>query len=453
MILTADELVRATGGTLHRSSAAGPILTDSRRLAPGSWFLALRGDRFDGHDFLGHAAAAGCAGAIVDTPPEGWERGLLVVPDTLKALQDCAAWVRNDFHGTTVGITGSAGKTTTRAMVEEILASVGRVHGTQGNLNNHIGLPLTLLDAPPDADVLVLEMGMSAPGEIRDLQAIARPTHRVITNVSAAHIQGTGSVDGVARCKQELFDGAQPGDVVLVNDDDPRVRAMPIPEGVRVVRYGSSPQCEVRLGLFHVDATTLSTVVNIELPSGSVSARINSPGEHLAWCAVAAAAVGHSLHVGADAIGQALTRYAPVGMRMRVEELAGVRVLNDAYNANPASMFAALRTLAQLPGRRIAALGDMLELGSIEEEAHASVGKLLQGLDLDLVALAGPRMGRIADDLRSAGVTVIQADNSDDLGQQLQGQIQAGDVLLLKGSRGARMERILQAMRTQEANA
>ena len=443
MTLTGRELAAATHGELVCDGPGGPIITDTRRLVQGSWFLALRGDRFDGHDFLAHAGAAGCAGIVAEQAPEGWSLGFVRVSDTQRALQDCASSVREGLEVPVVGITGSAGKTTTRAMVAEVLSGLGVVHQTQGNLNNHIGLPLTLLATPPDADVLVLEMGMSAPGEIALLQGIGRPTHRLITNVGVAHLEGTGSIEGVAACKQELFDGAAEGDTLLLNDDDPWVRAMPVPEGVRVLRYGSQHGVDVRLTHTQLDTARLHTLVQLDLAGQSVTARVPSPGRHLALDACAAAAVGWSLGVAPDDIAAGLSRYEPVGMRMRVEQRGAITVLNDAYNANPASMRAALETLASIEGRRrIALLGDMLELGSNEEEAHREAVALALSLGLEQVALAGPRMGRHA-----TSQTLAAADSSE-LARLLRGTLRPGDVVLVKGSRGARMERALEALDT-----
>lgn len=447
MILSGHELAEATGGRLLGEGVAGPLTTDSRRLTPGSWFLALRGERFDGHDFTGHAAAAGCAGIVVDTLPVGWEGSAVVVEDTLVALQDIARFVRRGLRCPVVGITGSAGKTTTRAMVADVLAPLGHVHATEGNLNNHIGVPLTLLATPPEVDALVLEMGMSAPQEIALLQDIGAPTVRLITNVGIAHVEGTGSLEGVAACKQELFDGARAGDVVLVNADDPFIRAMPLPEGVSTLIYGSEPHCDVRLTHVRVDAASLCTFVELEVRGEKLSTRIPSPGHHLALDACAAAAVGVVLGVPLDAISEGLARYEPVGMRMRVEELGGLTILNDAYNANPASMRAALQTLAMVEGRRrVALLGDMLELGSAEVEAHEDIVRYASSLELELVALCGSRMGAAAPEL-----PLLRASDSVALGEEVAPRLRPGDVVLLKGSRGARMERVLQFLSAEEA--
>ncbi|MFZ5479813.1 MAG: UDP-N-acetylmuramoyl-tripeptide--D-alanyl-D-alanine ligase [Myxococcota bacterium] len=441
MIFTGAAIAAATGGTLVADGPAGPVQTDSRRLAPGAWFVALTGDKFDGHGFLAHAHAAGCAGAVVSRAPEGWSRGLVVVPDTLAALQDLARSVRRGFSGPVVGITGSAGKTSTRVMVVEVLRALGRVHHTEGNLNNHIGVPLTLLATPPDADVLVLEMGMNHPGEIALLQDVGAPDVRVITNVGAAHVEGCGSVAGVAAAKQELFDGARPGDVCCVNDDDAWIRGMPVPAGVRVVRYGHGEGCDVRLTDVAVDPDRLQTRLRVETPLGAVRAVLDVPGAHLAVNAAAAVAVGHALRVPLDTMGPALARFQPEGMRNRVERVRGALVLDDAYNANPISMAAALRTLAALPGRRIAVLGDMLELGAVEAEAHAEVLRLALSLGLDRVMVTGPRMAAAAP----AGVEVLA--DADAIVAALAPEVGTGVAILVKGSRGARMERVIERLR------
>jgi len=450
MILTPKQMAEATGGDLRSDASAGPIQTDTRSLAEGDWFLALRGDNFDGHAFLGDAADAGCAGVIVDDVPAGWERGLLVVDDTLRALQDCAAAVRETVAGPVVAVTGSAGKTTTRALIESVLQVAGPVHATDGNFNNHVGLPLTLLAMPPEARVLVLEMGMSAPGEIERLQEIARPTVRLITNVSLAHTLGAGDLEGVAACKQELFDGAQPGDLLVVNAEDPYVAAMPRPPGTRLMLYGSSQGCDVRLINAQVDPVAFTTRATVELPSQIIEIELAAPGRHMAIDACAAAAVAHALGVDALSIVRGLAAWSPVGMRMRVERLpGGVVVLNDAYNANPASTSAALDALAASGGsRHIALLGDMLELGGAEAAAHEDMVRLASGLGLAVLGLVGPRYGAVAPLAKDlANGEVLLAEDAAALGTLIQGHLQDGDVVLLKGSRGMRMERVLEQLR------
>ena len=456
MMLRAAEMALATKGQLLQDGPPGPIGTDSRRVAQGSWFLCLRGDRFDGHDFLAHAAASGCAGAIGEAMPPGWSVGFILVPDGLRALQDLARWVREGFGGAVVGITGSAGKTTTRAMVTLALDALGPVHQTQGNLNNHIGLPLSILAAPVEAAAWVLEMGMNHRGEIAVLQDIAQPNVRLITNVGPAHIEGCGSIEGVAQAKGELFVGARPGDICCVNVDDARVRALPIPPGVRLLRYGSrihgdsesrcndaQIECDVLLTAAAIDPLTLHTRFNIETPRGAVRGALRTPGLHLAMNATAAIAIAEALRLDLAPLGALLSAFEPVGMRNRVEEgPRGLRIINDAYNANPISMRASLLTLAAVAGaRRVALLGDMLELGEEEASAHREVLEQAQALGFDLLGVAGPRFAAAAAAAGTPGI-VIAAD-ADALAHLVAAQLTPGDVVLLKGSRGMAMERIL----------
>jgi UDP-N-acetylmuramoyl-tripeptide--D-alanyl-D-alanine ligase len=452
MIFSASAIALATQGRLLREGPAGPVVTDSRRIPSGAWFFALAGDRFDGHQFLAHAAASGCAGAVVQHPPEGWESqwkgGLVQVVDTLKALQDLAAAARDQLQGPVVGITGSAGKTSTRVMVVDVLRALGHVHHTQGNLNNHIGLPLTLLAAPPDADAVVLEMGMNHRQEIALLAEIARPEIRLITNVGAAHVEGCGSIEGVALAKQELFDSARPGDVLCINMDDPRIAAMPYPEGLRIIRYGTGPQCTIRLTDMSVDPVQLQTRIRIETPDGVVRAVIPVPGLHLAHNAAAAVAVAFALRVPIESLSSALGQFAPEGMRNRMERLGEVLVIDDAYNANPVSVEAALKLLAAMSGFRVAVLGDMLELGSEEAAAHQAALATATTLGLKTLVL-GPRMAVAARAYPQTEAFEDPAGLAKALAHHLQAAPQRAKALLIKGSRGSRMERVLEHLRAE----
>lgn len=451
MNFRADDIAAATGGRLVQQGPPGPIGTDTRRLQPGVWFLALVGDNFDGHEFLSHAAAAGCAGVVAQRVPEGWKAGFVQVPDTLRALQDLAAWVRAGFEGLVVGLTGSAGKTTTRALTALALEGLGEVYQTEGNLNNLVGVPLTILRAPMDAAAWVLEMGMNRFGEIHRLQEIGRPNMRLITNVGAAHLEGLGSLEGVAKAKGEMFAGALPDDICCVNADDPRVAAIPVPEGVRVIRFGTAPNAEVRLTDAVVDAEHLVTRFRIEVDDEVVLGQIRSPGLHLAMNAAAAVAVAFAARAPLEGLGRRLGRYEPVGMRLRLEAGPnGTRVLNDAYNANPISMAASLRTLAALSGRRFALLGDMLELGSDEDRAHREILELALSLGLERVGLAGPRFTRALEALGGKGA--VAAPDAVGLGDLVRDELRPGDIVLIKGSRGSRMEAALAAMAGETAS-
>jgi len=452
MIFPGHEIAKATGGRLVIDGPSGAICTDTRKLQPGQWFLALVGERFDSHNFLETANKAQCAGIIAHHAPEGWSRGFVEVPDTLIALQDLARHGRRCFPGPVVAITGSVGKTTTRTMIALALESLGPVHQTDGNFNNHIGLPLTILAAPVDAAVWVLEMGMNHAGEIQLLQDIAKPTIRVITNVGAAHLEGLGSIEGVAAAKGELFDGARPGDILCINADDPLVDALHVPPGAHVLRYGSSDPCNVMLTDAVIDRETLSTRYRIETPHGIVRGTLRSPGLHLAHNATAAVAVSTALGAPSDGLGERIGKYQPIGMRLRVENgPRGEMIINDAYNANPMSMAASLKTLSSLTSpreheenKRIALLGDMLEMGAGEAQAHEGVLSLAKSLPLDLIGIAGPRFAAAARELgMEADPKLIIADDAVSLGHATRSKVSSQDLVLLKGSRGLHMEQIL----------
>ena len=445
MILTPAEIARATGGLLIHDGPAGPIRTDSRALTPGDWFLALRGDRFDGHEFLPKARELGCAGVIAERAPEGWDRGFVKTPRTLEALQNCARWARWKLNCPVVGVTGSAGKTTTRALIAELLAPLGRVHQNEGNLNNHIGVPLTLLACPDEPDAVVLEMGMSDYGEIRLLRDIGQPNIRLITSVGAAHTEAIGSVQGVARCKQELFDGARAGDWVIVNVDDEHIRQMPLPKGAGILRFGMGERADVRLLRAELDPEHLTTELVLRLPDGELlTATLPAPGVHLARNAAGAVAVAWALGVPSRSYAESIARYAPVGMRMRVERRrGGITVLNDAYNANPLSMRASLDSLAAVRGRRrVALLGDMLELGEVEDGAHRELAAYAASLGIEVLGLAGPRFSAVAETAKSAK-SLLVAPDAEALAERVQGVLRPDDVVLIKGSRGSKMERSL----------
>ncbi|MEC7984087.1 MAG: UDP-N-acetylmuramoyl-tripeptide--D-alanyl-D-alanine ligase [Myxococcota bacterium] len=451
MLFNGEQLQAATGGTLIQNAIAGSICTDTRKIQKGDWFLALVGERFDAHHFLNKAKEMGCAGVIANYVPKDWDIGFLKVSDTLVALQDIARYARNRYEGTVIAITGSAGKTTTRALVQAVLQEKGRVLATQGNFNNHIGLPLTILGAEGNEDFWVLELGMNHAGEIALLQEIAKPHIRLITNVGAAHLEGLGSIEGVAKAKGELFDGANPSDICLINSDDKHICSLPLPAGVKTLRFGRRTDSIVQLLETDISAKELSTTFRIQTPKGQVLSTIQSPGEHLALNATAAVAVGFLLDVPSEKMSVGMSRYKPVGARLRVEAgPKGIRLLNDAYNANPLSMKASLRTLAQLqPQRRIACLGDMLELGDEEVQEHLEIIQYALSLELDLIGVCGPIFTKAAHLIQDSRFLI--ADDATELGHKIKASIREKDILLLKGSRGSRMENLLQVLEASHA--
>ena len=449
MKFSAEQLARGTRGRLIASGPPGGVCTDTRAIQPGDWFLAIRGERFDAHDFLEKAIEAGAIGVIAEKVRPGWTAGFIQVEDGLAALQNLARSVRSTYRGPVVGITGSAGKTTTRALVGLVLEERGSVHQTAGNFNNHIGLPLTILAAPESADAWVLEMGMNHSGEIHLLQDIGKPNIRLISNVGIAHLEGLGSIEAIAKAKGELFDGANPGDICCVNLDDPYVSKLPIPSGTTVIGFGRHPDSTVRLIDVHVDPETLNTHFTAEANGTQVSGVVPNPGVHMALNAISAMAVGIALNIPLENMVHRIADYEPVGMRLRLEKgPGGTKVINDAYNANPMSVEANLRMLAAIPAtphrRRIALLGDMLELGPTEIEQHRQTAELAASLGLEIIAFAGPRFSE------AVGNTHICAPDADQLGATIKGSFEAGDIVLIKGSRGMRMERVLPHLASKE---
>jgi UDP-N-acetylmuramoyl-tripeptide--D-alanyl-D-alanine ligase len=439
------DVAAATGGALHGEGAGeGVVTTDSRTAGPGSIFVALVGDRFDGHDFAAHVQ--GAVGGVFSKPVEGWRGAWVEVVDTTRALQDLGRWARRRLRCPVVGLTGSNGKTTTRALTAAALAQCGEVHQTQGNLNNHLGVPLTLLATPEDADVVVLEMGTSSPGEIALLADIGAPDVRLIVNVGPAHLLELGGLPGVAREKRALFDSARPGDVIVVNADDPYLADAEAPRG-RVLRWGRGEDVDVQVLDAALDPETLTTRGVWRLPGGAVVATtLGAPGAHVAHNAGGALAVAAALGLDLVQAAADLARFAPVGMRLRSTPVpGGVVAINDAYNANPASMKSTIDVVASLPGRRALVLGDMLELGPGEAAFHAEIAQYAAAAGVELVVLVGPRMSEApVSDVGPS--TVLRFVDPIDAVTDLDAWLRSGDHVAFKGSRGARVERALEGL-------
>lgn len=446
MNFDAESIAAATGGRVLRSGPSGPVLTDTRRLSSGGWFLAIVGERFDAHQFLDAAQEGGAFGCIVSEPPGGdWRGGVVLVKDTTVALQDIGRAARESIKGPVIGLTGSSGKTTVRSLIHLAVSQLGAVHQTAGNLNNHLGLPMTLAACPETASCVVVELGTSSPGEIGFLDEIARPDVRLIVNIGPAHLEELGGLEGVAYEKGALFRGARPGDTVVVNLDDPFIRSIPVPDTVRRVTWGFDTEADIRIVDFRMEPRSFRTFATLATPAGELQLELPVLGEHMAHNATGAIAVAFALDLNLELSVRALSAYEPVGMRMRVEELpSGVLALNDAYNANPASMKASLGVLASMPGRRVAVLGDMLELGALEGHFHEEVARYADSLALELLILVGPRMAAARGEVKTTAGQAFE-DPSGAVAF-LEKWLSTGDVVLFKGSRGARVEQILQAL-------
>ncbi len=453
---TLDDVVRASDARVLRRGRGDRflrVMTDTRALAPGDLFVALVGEQHDAHRFAADAVSAGATGLVVARPvelPSATDVTVLQVSDTLRALQDLAADLRRRVAPCVLAVTGSNGKTTTKEMLASILAHAGdpaRVRKTQGNLNNLIGVPLTLLGLAGDETHAVIEMGMNAPGEIRRLTEIADPDVGLITNVGPAHLEGLGSVEGVARAKGELFATMRPEATAIVNAEDPHVAPLGAAFPGRRIAFGAGTAITAE----RVSCDARGTAAfRLRLEGDAIDVQLQIPGRHNVMNALAAAAAAWSVGVAPEAIRAGLGAATSVGNRMGVITIAnGVTIVDDSYNANPASVAAALRSLAEAPAsRRIAVLGDMLELGTASAAQHRAVGTLAGRLGLAALYLHGDFAGETA-----AGAAEGMARDAIHLGANhaaiaaaLTADTRRGDWVLVKGSRGQRMEEVVRLL-------
>ena len=442
-----------TGGHLMQNGASVEfqgISTDSRTLQPGELFIPLRGEHFDGHDYLTQAIKRGAAACLSEEMIGGLLVPVVKVKDTLKALGDLAAAVRRQFSGPVFGITGTSGKTTCKEMLASILTSLGPGLKSAGNYNNLIGVPLTLFGLQPQHQWAVVEMGMSARGEIARLAEIARPNIGLITNIGAGHLENFDGLSGVARAKGELFISLPPDGIALINVDDEEVRILPVANSVRRVTFGFNRNADVRATNITVHNGSVS--FNLIIAGAARRVILPLPGRHNVANALAAAAAATVTGLSMQAIVAGLESFQPCPGRMELIELPGdVVVLEDSYNANPLSVHAALDALHDLgsPGRRIAVLADMLELGPSAPELHQQIGAIIPER-ADWLFTYGSLAEEIARGARDAGLEddrIFSAVNHDELIEHLLGLLESGDRVLIKGSRGMRMEKVTAALR------
>ena len=460
-VWTLSQVLFATGGRFHSGRTEARfrlICTDSRAVEPGDLFVALSGENFDGHDFVEQALTRGASGLLLAKAPTRELRvPVVMVDDTLKALGDLAHYRRRQMPDLTVlAVTGSSGKTTVKEMVSAILAQEYNVLKTKGNFNNLIGLPLSLLPVEHHHDFAVLEMGMNRLGEIARLAEIAEPDVACITNVQSAHLAGLSNIEGVARAKGELFAGMKAWGTLAVNIDDARVRKLARRMRHRQITFGRNPLAMVR-------ATRLRSLgeqgmsFTLHIGSWSERIRITSLGAHNVMNSLAAAAMATAAGIKPGVIAAGLTGHRPYEKRMQVETLAnGFKLINDTYNANPASVLAALTAVHNLKGRRriVAVLGDMLELGNHSTAAHRVVGQNAVRLKFDYLLAVGEFAGEMVGAAREAGHSAEQAlrfDIKEEIVDWLQqamacNLLQPGDLILVKGSRGMRMETVVNAL-------
>jgi UDP-N-acetylmuramoyl-tripeptide--D-alanyl-D-alanine ligase len=446
---TLADFARACGGRLHGADAAyTDVVSDSRTLAPQQLFVALKGTSFDGQRFVAAAQAAGAAGAMVETlQPVSLPQ--IVVADTQAALTRAARAWRADFRGPLVGVAGSNGKTTAKEMTAAILGKAGDCLATRGNLNNHIGVPLTLLRLTPEHRFAVIEMGANHPGEVAALAALARPSVGVITNAGAEHLEGFGSLEGVARAEGEMVEALPPPATAVINADD---EFAPLWRGLtraRVVSFGlrSAADFSASEVLTAVGAAGFHTQFRLTAPQGSAAIELRLGGTHNVANALAAAAAAASAGASLEHIAAGLAEVRAVAGRLQFKRAAsGAWLIDDSYNANPSSMRAAIEVLASLDGRKWLVLGEMAELGVFGPQAHAEIGEFARTAGIERLYATGALMaGAVAGFGAGAHWFADTAALSAALSAAL---TEAGSELrlLVKGSRSNRLERVVDAL-------
>ena len=451
--ISVGEIAKITGGVLSRgdpSKHVTGVTVDSRTVSQGDLFCAIAGENADGHDFVPDAFFRGAAACLVsktvELPPEtAPEKAVIVVPDTVAALGDLARQYLCNLGARVIGVTGSVGKTSTKDMIYSVLAKRFCVGKNPGNLNSHIGLCLAIFKLDPGTQIAVLEMAMRAVGEIKYLTSIARPTWGVLTDISQSHIGVVGSLENIARGKAELIEALPAEGSAFLAGDSPMVREVAGLARCRKVFYGFGQDCDYRAE----EISTLGeqgSVFTVRYPGGSIRTRIPVPGRHQIKNALAAAAVGIELGMTGDEVAAGLEKSSLSGMRTAISHAGPLTILDDSYNSSPVSCKAALDLLSELPGKRkVAILGDMLELGEWGPEAHREVGRYAAG-KVDVLLAEGSLARHIASGAIEVSSAVPRAPDvtwvpdRDSAFRFLTGVLKGGDVILVKASRAMKFE-------------
>ncbi len=464
LTLSVQSLVSVTRGTLLEgpdTTMVNGLVIDSREVEPGAAFVAFAGENVDGHAFVTQALADGARAILITRDDEPVreafrsagrsESALVLVDDARAAVEALGAWHRDRLMCPVIGVTGSTGKTTTKDFIRSVLATRMRVVATSGNRNNEIGVPLTIMQAGADTEVLVVEMAMRGAGQIAHLCSIARPTAGLVTNVGVSHVEILGSEEAIASAKGELVSAIPAAGRVFLNGDDAWSERLGASADAAVTRYGLGPSAEVHAVdvTIGADGAPAFTLVS---PEGEAEVRLPVPGRHNVYNALAAAAVGLYLELPLADVVAGLQEATFSKWRMETfQSASGLTVINDAYNANPTSMRAAISALADVPasGRRVAVLGDMAELGSLAELAHFQLGGEIASSATDILVTVGAKGRRIADGALAAGMdplTVRPCATAAEASEVLDDIVAPGDVVLVKASRVMGLESVVEGM-------
>jgi UDP-N-acetylmuramoyl-tripeptide--D-alanyl-D-alanine ligase len=437
----------AAQGTFDKAATAQGYSIDSRSIKPGELFFAVKGERLDGHDYVLQALNSGAVGAVVRRDRLGSfadRSSLLAAEDTLSALQSLATAVRKLWGKTLVGVTGSAGKTTTKEAISHVLSARDRVFKSQGNFNNHFGLPLMLLKLEPEHDVAVIEMGMSHAREIAALARIAQPDIGVVTNVAPVHLEFFNSVADIAKAKYELIESLPAHGVAVLNADDEYVSQFGRDFRGRVVLYGTKPSADIRAENFRALGSEGS---EFDIVAGGCRVQVKLPlvGRHNVYNALAGFAVGLERKLSPTEAAGALSSLAPAEKRGEVLQLGNITVINDCYNSNPKALDAMVDALSEIAAkRRIVVAGEMLELGPAGEEMHRNCGRHMAEKKVDLVLGVRGLAQAAVEAARSGGIRAEFVPSADDAGEWLSRELRDGDAVLFKASRGVKLERALE---------
>ncbi len=456
--LKVSELIEATGGRLIQGDLKeeiSGISTDSRKIKKHELFIALKGPKYDGQDFIQEAIDKGACGALISRSrfTVHGSRFTILVKDTLKALGQIAKYYREKFDLPVVAVTGSTGKTTTKDMIASILSKKFSVLKTEGNFNNEVGVPLTLFRLSREHEVAVLELGMSALGEIERLTRISSPKMGVMTNVGEVHLQYLGNVQRVALAKAELVYALGKDDVAILNIDDPYIRDMKKGIKARIITYGIREKAEV--GAKEIENLREEGMRFIlRVGKKSLSLHLRCLGYHNIYNALAAASAAYALGIKEEMIRKGLSRFQPLAGRMRIIKMKGLTILDDTYNASPKSFVAAIETLRGLSpkGRRILVAGDMLELGKRAPLAHKETGAYVAHSGIDILITCGDLAGYIAQGAIEAGMKekrIVSCRNKEEAGERLSSLAKEGDTILIKGSRATGMEEIIKKLKSK----
>lgn len=442
---TTEEIAKATHGIATGSATITNIVIDNREVVDDSLFIAIKGERLDGHRFIPAAVEAGAA-AVLCHQPVDCGVPTVQVEDTTQGFLDLANYYRNEFSIPFVALTGSVGKTTTKEMITCVLNAKFNTHKTYKNWNNEIGLPKVLFGLNPEHGAAVIELGMNHKGEISRLSKTAQPDIGVITNVGVSHIENLGSREGILAAKLELLDGMKPGSTVFLNADNDMLQTVKR-EDFNLKYYGLQNTADVKAEDIRYLAD--STVFTAVTPKGNCTVTLPTTGEHNVYNALAAISVGLELDIPLEDAAKALANYIPAGMREHIVEKGGITFIEDCYNASPDSM-RALATTLSIKGegrRKIAVIADMLELGDYAETAHRQAGAYMANAGTDLLMTYGPDSKYAADEARKSGmVRVFDFDTKEDLSEKLIAMLRPGDVVAFKGSRGMELEKVIETV-------